>query len=238
MTKDEIQAVLDLHGKWLRDEEGGQCANLHLADLSDANLSDADLSDANLRGASLYGADLRGANLSDANLRGVNLCLANLSRASLRGADLCLASLSRASLRGADLRGANLSDANLYLADLGLANLSDANLHLADLALADLYLADLPDANLRGANLPNGVKWETYISETVPALLTVGGRALADLRPAFACHDWTNCPMAVAFGVHDIEKIPSLYRSEAALFVTLFDAGAITEELVFGAAVT
>jgi hypothetical protein len=109
----------------------------------------------------------------------------------------------------------------------------------ADLSGADLRDADLRGANLRGANLsrvslPNGVKWETYISETVPALLTVGGKALADLRPAFACHDWTNCPMAEAFGVHDLNKIPSLYRSEAALFVTLFDAGAITEELVFG----
>lgn len=45
MTKDEIQAVLDLHGKWLRDEEDGQCANLYHADLSGANLNFANLLD-------------------------------------------------------------------------------------------------------------------------------------------------------------------------------------------------
>jgi len=96
MKKEELQQVLELHLKWLRNEQGG---------------SRADLSDADLRGANLRGANLSGANLIDANLIGANL----------RGANLRGANLSDANLIGANLRGANLSDANLRG-----ANLSDA----------------------------------------------------------------------------------------------------------------
>ena len=62
LTKEEIE-VLQRHAKWLKNEEGGE---------------KADLGGADLRGADLWGADLRGADLRDANLRG----------ADLRGADL------------------------------------------------------------------------------------------------------------------------------------------------------
>jgi len=56
MNASEIKNILDLHIKWLRDEEGGSRADLYAAYLSGANLSRADL-----RGADLSGADLRGA---------------------------------------------------------------------------------------------------------------------------------------------------------------------------------
>ena len=91
LTKEEIE-VLQRHAKWLKDEEGGEKADLW----------DADLRDADLRGANLRDADLRGANLRGANLRGANLWGADLRGANLRGADL-----RGANLRGADLRGAN-----------------------------------------------------------------------------------------------------------------------------------
>ena len=87
MTNDELKKIIEKHEKWLKDQEGGERANLCGADL---------------RGANLCGANLRGANLCDANLRGANLCDANL-----RVANLCCA----------DLRGANLCDANLYDAE-------------------------------------------------------------------------------------------------------------------------
>ena len=88
ISAEKLQEIIKSHGRWLRNEEGGERANL-----SDADLSGADLSDANLRGANLRGANLRGANLSGANLRG----------ADLSGADLSDAYLSGAYLRGADL---------------------------------------------------------------------------------------------------------------------------------------
>ena len=46
LTKEEIE-VLQRHAKWLKNEEGGERADLHEADL---------------RGADLYGANLYGAN--------------------------------------------------------------------------------------------------------------------------------------------------------------------------------
>ena len=87
----DIKLILEKHAKWLRGEDGGECADLRGADLRNANLRGA-----NLRGADLCDADLCDANLCDADLRGANL----------RGADLC-----DANLRGADLHGANLCGA-------------------------------------------------------------------------------------------------------------------------------
>ena len=113
ISAEKLQEIIKSHGRWLRNEEGGERANLRDAYLSGANLRgadlrDANLSDANLSDAYLSGADLRGANLRDANLSDANLRDAYLSGADLRGANL----------RGANLRGANLRDANLSGADL------------------------------------------------------------------------------------------------------------------------
>ena len=69
LTKEEIE-VLQRHAKWLKNEEGGEKANLWGANLWDANLLGADLRGANLWDANLRDADLRGANLWGANLRG------------------------------------------------------------------------------------------------------------------------------------------------------------------------
>ena len=86
----ELKKVLDLHKKWLNDEEGGI-----RADLRDTDLRRTNLSYANLRGA-----DLRGADLSNTDLRNVDL----------RGADL----------RDTDLRGANLRDIKYNCLSVGL----------------------------------------------------------------------------------------------------------------------
>ncbi len=104
MKQDEVNSILELHKKWLYDEEGGKRANL--------------------RGADLYGANLRGADLRGANLRGANLRGADLYGANLYGADLYGADLYGANLYGADLYGANLYGANLL-------NIKNAGLVLA-----------------------------------------------------------------------------------------------------------
>ena len=53
MTQEGLKQVLELHQKWLNNEEGGKIADLSGADLSGADLSWADLSGANLSGAGL-----------------------------------------------------------------------------------------------------------------------------------------------------------------------------------------
>ena len=63
MTSEEIKKVLELHKKWLNNEQGGERADLSWADLREADLSEADLRWADLRCADLRCADLRGADL-------------------------------------------------------------------------------------------------------------------------------------------------------------------------------
>jgi hypothetical protein len=110
---------------------------------------------------------------------------------------------------------ANLRSANLSYADLRSANLSSANLSYADLRYA---------VNLV---LPTGETWKQYLTETVPALLTAGGKSLESFAEHFQCHEWTNCPMAHAFDVHDLQDVPVLLRPRAEQFVQLFDTGQI-----------
>ena len=78
ITQEQLTKILASHGKWWRDEEGGQRAYLRDADLQGADLRGADLQWANLRDA-----DLRDAYLRDADLRGAYLQCANLQGADL-----------------------------------------------------------------------------------------------------------------------------------------------------------
>ena len=120
ITKKQLDNILKKHTLWVKNESGGERANLSGADLSGAYLSRA-----NLRRANLYEANLRGANLRGADLREADLREANLRGANLRGADLRRADLRRADLYGADLNGADLSGADLSGADLyGAKNLN------------------------------------------------------------------------------------------------------------------
>ena len=90
MTSEEIKKVLELHKKWLNNEQGGERANLRWADLSCVNLSGVKLRLADLRETTLRLADLRGADLRETTLRLADLRGTNLTRADLRGADLDL----------------------------------------------------------------------------------------------------------------------------------------------------
>ena len=118
ISAEKLQEIIESHGRWLRNEEGGERANLRRADLSGADLRGADLRSADLYCADLSGANLRRADLSGADLRRAALSGANLSGADLSGADLSGADLRRAALSGAALSGANLSGADLSGADL------------------------------------------------------------------------------------------------------------------------
>lgn len=132
------------------------------------------------------------------------------------------ADLGWANLRGANLRGANLFGANLYGANLSGADLSGANL-----SGANLYGAYLRGANLTGCTLPTGDKWEEYLSDVVPALLTAGGKPLDSFVEPWKCHTWENCPMAWAFDGNGLDDVPILLRPRAEQFIQFFDAGLI-----------
>ncbi|EAF9602312.1 pentapeptide repeat-containing protein [Listeria monocytogenes] len=118
MKQEELDIILENHGKWLLNEGGER-----------ANLSNIDLKNTNLRFANLRLAYLRGADLSNANLRGANLRFADLRGADLRFADLSYANLSIADLSYANLSNADLSNVNLSNANFRGVDLSDANLN-------------------------------------------------------------------------------------------------------------
>ncbi|EJO2504616.1 pentapeptide repeat-containing protein [Listeria monocytogenes] len=96
MNQEELDIILENHGKWLRNEGGDR-----------ADLSNADLKNTNLRFANLRLAYLRGADLSNANLS-----IADLNNANLSNADLSNVNLSNANFRGVDLSDANLNWVN------------------------------------------------------------------------------------------------------------------------------
>ena len=104
----DLKLILKRHKKWLKNEVGGERANLRGADLSGADLSWTDLSGANLSWTDLRGANLRGTDLSGANLSGADLSWTDLSGTDLRGADLSGANLRGVNFSGACLRGAEL----------------------------------------------------------------------------------------------------------------------------------
>lgn len=88
ISAEKLQEIIESHGRWLRNEEGGERANLRSADLRSADLSGADLRSADLSSADLSGADLRSANLRSADLSGADLSSADLYCADLSSADL------------------------------------------------------------------------------------------------------------------------------------------------------
>ncbi|HFU6437395.1 TPA: pentapeptide repeat-containing protein [Listeria monocytogenes] len=106
MNKEELDIILENHGKWLRNEGGEK------ADLSNADLKNTNLRFANLRLAYLRGADLSNVNLSIADLNNANLSNADLSNVNLSNADLSNVNLSNANFRGVDLSDANLNWVN------------------------------------------------------------------------------------------------------------------------------
>ncbi len=86
ISKEELDLILDKHDMWLKDEDGGEKANLSSANLSSANLSSANLRYANLSSANLSSANLRYADLRYADLRSADLRSAYLSYADLSSA--------------------------------------------------------------------------------------------------------------------------------------------------------
>lgn len=93
---------------------------------------------------------------------------------------------------------------------------------------ACVQLAVKSRARLDGANFPDslvidtGETWQEYREYTVPALLEAGGHPVG--KSAWGCYSWENCPMAQAFGVHEISQIPILYRPRVKQFIRFFDA--------------
>lgn len=125
----ELKNILALHKKWLNEEEGGERADLHGADLN---------------GICLDNVDFRNANLKCASFRGAVITNSDFRSADLYGADF----------RGAFLQGSDFASANLKNANFTYVNLCDADFLNADLMGADLGEADIKGVDFDYSCLP------------------------------------------------------------------------------------
>jgi hypothetical protein len=73
MDQNELDAILEQHGKWLGKVSGGERADLSRQDLRHLKLRGALLQSARFGGADLRGVDLTGSNMSYADLFVANL---------------------------------------------------------------------------------------------------------------------------------------------------------------------
>ena len=117
ISDEELRKVLNLHEKWLKDEEDGVRADLGWTDLSNRDLSHVNLSFANLDYAILENSDL-----SYSIFTGTNF-----SYAKLKNSDLSVATFNYANFFGADLDNNNLNYSNFNCAIFNDANLTTIN---------------------------------------------------------------------------------------------------------------
>ncbi len=136
--------------------------------------------------------------------------------ATVEDTDSIRAAVIRLVKQGVDLGGAYLKGANLGGAYLGGAYLGGADLKLSDTT-----------------RLPTGETWKEYREEVLPLLMTLGGKEMAAVVAAWDCHDWTNCPMAIAYdfdgGYENASPLVKLLRPRIEQFVAFFDAKLIPQ---------
>ena len=96
-----------------------------------------------------------------------------------------------------------------------------------------VYASGCTGLSLDDINAPIIAKTKAFIETDLVPLLKAGDRFDEVMKPEhWACNDWTNCPMAAAFGVDGIEHIPSEWRDKAKFFISQFDAGLIRRDMV------
>jgi uncharacterized protein YjbI with pentapeptide repeats len=176
-------------------------ASLHGADMTGAQLQFADFSSASMQGAILAYAHLQGAVLRDADLEG-----ADLSRTQLQGADM-----TGARVRATDLRGAGIwmteppSDAALSLALADMTELRIRPLDEGDVAGLKSAIDRIDNPRLqsrirerllgvmniaeskRWAVAAEQQRWQSFVSQSRPALGETYGRDLSDHLNQMVC---------------------------------------------------
>ena len=75
---------------------------------------------------------------------------------------------------------------------------------------------------------------EQWQSQRLIPLLTATGKTVEEVLATgcWECHDWTNCPMHVVFGVTEIAKVPKEWQKDASIFVNLFDGKCLVKPAV------
>lgn len=215
---------------YLRSSEFAELMNEEkIVEMNKLDLSGMDLRNLNFKNGifirtNFSNAQLDGCNFEDANFEG-----ANFSNASLVGANLKFADFSKANLSYANLQSTKLTQTSFVKTNLQGANLIDSDFHRAYMGFQNRLFP-----NITGAILEKDLTFEQYLVN-LPKFLTVTGKKLDEVCAVWNCHEWKNCPMAIAFNVKKINNIPKKYQREAERFVMFFDAGLIPNPLASAA---
>ncbi|HAA11434.1 MAG TPA: hypothetical protein DCE41_06915 [Cytophagales bacterium] len=134
INKRQLMKVLDRHEAWLRDEPGGERANL-----SGYLLHRRDFTRRNLSHVQFLASDLSGSDFTKATLCQASFYRATLKKVHFQGADLTQADLAEVDARGSSFDFARLEDTNFAKA------LFNANTHF--------YKAIEQGTNYSGATL-------------------------------------------------------------------------------------
>jgi hypothetical protein len=126
------------------------------------------------------------------------------------------------------------------LTQVELPNAKTADLRdctgLTEVELPNAEYADLSGCAALTAEKIKGpliAKIRAFVNADLISLLSAGGRIEEALKPEhWECHEWQNCPMAAAFGVVNLDQIPSKWRDKAEFFARQFDCGLIRREMV------
>lgn len=234
ITQDQLDAMVELHNRFLEGRLGGRRAMLENTDLRSLSLRGKILRQASFKACNMKNMDLSFVNFKEAELYACDLSHSNLfqtifTRADLRGACIENANLEGADLESADLRkggvgvsfgsdsglpqqsavnfrGANLSGAKLVGSMASHADFSDAMMSGANMTGADLRGAQLVGADLSNADI-GGAKLKG--ANTKSAILT--GVTVALLRDAEADLSDAITDENVGVSVSDLlEPLPKL----------------------------
>lgn len=158
ISQDQLDAMVDLHNRFLSGRLGGRRAVLDNVDLTGLSLKGKKLRQASFSACIMEGMDLSHADFQEAELYACDLSHSNLYqtifvRADLRGARIENANLEGADLESADLRVGGVAKEGEYSAHRNAVNFRGANLSGAKLAGSMASNADFSDAMLSGANM-------------------------------------------------------------------------------------
>lgn len=165
MTQAQLDAMVELHARFLSGRLGGRRAVLKSIDLSGLSLAARDLRQADFTGCQMRGVDLSKANFSESRLYACDLTNANLTRCNF----------ARSDLRGTRIESANLADANLDKADLRVGGFAKDGMYDTGECVS------FRGANLSGARLVGTLATAVDFSDAIMTNINVSG---ADLRNA------------------------------------------------------
>lgn len=118
MTQTELNILLEKHGKWLRNEDGGEQADLAGADLSFLDLSGREINYIVIDHARFFSANLENCRMSHVFGRPADFSYANLRGAKIIDSALELSIFHRCDLRDAEIVGGCFDYANFSCADV------------------------------------------------------------------------------------------------------------------------